>query len=193
MPERRLIVLLVAGFGVAAVVVIAFLLGRQFPVGGTDRPAPTSSVASVTPSGTGTASTSTLTGSTTPPGSASPSSPSTATPTSAAPSSAATPLPPISPSISVSGRPGANVLAASGTGPSQPRFTPAGSSWQMKSSYDCGGGTDEFVVTITATDGSVAAVVRGTGRGEDLRTLERGGAFVLAVSGSCRWTLEATG
>lgn len=84
-------------------------------------------------------------------------------------------------------------MAASGTGPSQPRFTPAGSSWQVKVSYDCGSGTDEFVVTITAADGSVAAVVRGTGRGEDLRTLQRGGAFVLAVSGSCRWTLEATG
>jgi cytoskeletal protein RodZ len=189
MPERRVIVLLVAGLGVAAVV-IAFLLGRQFPVGGSDRPAPGASAASVTPSGTGTASTPTSSGSTTPPGS---SSSTTAAPTSAAPSSSTSTLPPISPSVSVSGRPGANVLAASGTGPSQSRFTPAGSTWQMKASYDCGSGTDEFVVTVTAADGSVAAVVRGTGRGEDLRTLQRGGAFVLAVSGSCRWTLEATG
>lgn len=192
MPERRVIVLLVAALGVAAVV-IAFLLGRQFPVGQSDRPAPTSSVSPVTPSSTSSARASTPTGSTTSSGSASLSNPPTPTPTSAAPSSAATALPPISPSVSVSGRPGDNVLAASGVGPSQPRFSPAGSSWQLKSSYDCGSGTGDFVLTVTAADGSVVAVIRGTGRGEDLRTLQRGGAFVLAVSGSCRWTLEATG
>ncbi len=183
--QRRPALILAVALGLLAALVVAFLVGRQFPAGsGTASPGATSSSPLSNPTS----------GSS--PGARSTSS-STSALTGSGPSSSANPTSPsssvsFSPSASVSGRPGDNAFAAAGNGPSQARFTAAGASWQLHVTYDCPNAGTLFTVTVNRADGSSVEAIRGGGRGDDSRIIP-GGSYLLTVSGACRWTLEATG
>ena len=120
-----------------------------------------------------------------------------ASPTAAPPSSASTAAPPSTagpspesagPSVTVSGRPGENVLAAAGSGDDVLLFTASREGWTIATTSDCAG-QDDFVLTVRRGDQVVGRLAQTGGKGDVV--LGAAGDHVLEVGGTCTWTVSA--
>lgn len=118
-----------------------------------------------------------------------PSSESTAAPPTAAPPSPAGPSPdPAGPSVTVSGRPGENVLAAAGSGDDVLLFTASRTGWTIETTSRCPG-QDDFVLTVRRDDQVVGRLAQTAGKAAVV--IGEAGDHVLAVGGTCTWTVRA--
>ncbi len=118
--------------------------------------------------------------------------------TDGSPSTAPAPVPtepsqPPSVQASASGSPGANVLAAAGTGPSTARFTPSTASWALHTTYTCAQADPGFTLVLRDSAGTVIDRIGGGLHGDEHRTFTGAGPFLMTVTGPCSWTIDASG
>jgi hypothetical protein len=91
-------------------------------------------------------------------------------------------------SVSVTGGPGEDVLAATGTGEEVLRFTAGRPRWTITTTSECTG-QDDFVLTVRRGDEIVAKIADTGGGGGTL--VEESGDHLLEVGGTCSWTVRA--
>jgi hypothetical protein len=99
---------------------------------------------------------------------------------------------PADPSTAVDGKPGENVLAASGSGTRTLRFTPQRAGWQIFADYRC---RPPSIFNLEVRQGGDIVVSR-PGRsteGTVRSTLPSEGDHALQITGDCRWSLRASG
>lgn len=95
------------------------------------------------------------------------------------------------PSAVITGAPGENVLAATGTGPRTLTFTPSGGGWRIRGDYHCRAG--ESLRLEVRRDDAVVLTVTGTESARLDELVETGGQHLVSVLGNCTWALRISG
>ncbi len=92
----------------------------------------------------------------------------------------------------VEGRPGENVLAASGSGPRVLGFASDGPWWRISADYRCRPGA-AFGLEVRQGATAVVSLRREDTEGSVLGGVRTEGEHTLQISGDCRWALRAAG